>query len=293
MNANEILKDNASLIEQRLDLLTSNLDTPSEIAQSVRYSLLAGGKRIRPSLLLEFYSLLGGNKADALNFACAVEMIHTYSLIHDDLPCMDDDDLRRGRPSNHKKFGEATALLAGDALLTLAFEVASNYNENLDSSRVLKAINHLAKAAGITGMIGGQVIDLQSEGKEIDLKTLEILQSKKTVALLKVNAQIACALANATNTQTNALESYCDYIGKAFQVVDDILDVLGDEKLLGKPIGSDKNSNKNTYINFLGLEKSKELANDLTNKAKAEVAIFGERSETFSQIADILCNRNA
>lgn len=275
MNSN--MQKHSKLINEYLSNVLVDLDSPSELISSMNYSLLAGGKRIRPALLLEFYRILGKEPAEVLNFAAAIEMIHTYSLIHDDLPCMDNDDMRRGKPSNHIQFGEATALLAGDALLTQAFFEASK--SNLDSERVVKAINLLANAAGMCNMVGGQVLDLAAENKNITIDELIKLQNGKTVAMIKVPALIACVLAGATNEQTIAASHYCECIGRAFQIRDDILDVIGDEDVFGKPIGSDSENEKNTFVSKLGLEKSEQLVCELTNEAIDALSVFNDAKE--------------
>lgn len=291
MSADVMIKNHKEKIEQYIDSVFDGItDSPEILKDAMYYSISAGGKRIRPVLLLEFYKLLGGNEDDILNFAAAIEMIHTYSLIHDDLPCMDNDDMRRGKPSCHKAFGEDVALLAGDALLTLAFETASNISDKIDSKRAVLAINSLSKAAGMCKMVGGQVIDLQSEGKKISLETLEKLQSGKTVAMLKISAEIACILANADENDTAALVRYCENIGKAFQIRDDILDVIGDSETFGKPVGSDEDNHKNTYVSLIGLENSQKLCDELTKKAIDSVNRF-DNSDDLRELAQMLCNR--
>lgn len=281
--------------EKITDYIKSALDKEQNAPQILRdamfYSVGAGGKRIRPYLCLEFYRILGKNPDDIINFAAAVEMIHTYSLIHDDLPCMDNDDMRRGKPSCHKAFDEATALLAGDALLTFAFQTASEISPNISPERALAAVNALATAAGLCNMVGGQVIDLQSENKQIGLEELERLQYGKTVAMLKVNAQIACILGGADENQTYHAVEYCECVGKAFQIRDDILDVVGDEKTFGKPIGSDSENHKNTFVTLLGLEKSKQICGELTQKAVDALSIFNE-ADNLKNLAYILCDRD-
>lgn len=279
------------LIEAELEKRIRENSAPGVLKEAMLYSLSAGGKRIRPCLMLEFYRCLGGKAEDILNFACAVEMIHTYSLIHDDLPCMDDDDMRRGKPSNHKAFGEANALLAGDALLTFAFETASDISDKIKPERAVKAVKHLAECAGMSNMVGGQVLDLASENKRISLEELEKIQDGKTVALLKVNALIACTLAGADEPKTNALVEYCEAIGRAFQIRDDILDVIGDESDLGKPIGSDEQMNKNTYVSLIGLEKSQKLVEELTEKAVNSVKSAVSDSKDLCDLAIDLANR--
>lgn len=292
MAYNDIFKYK-DLIEKELIESVEKQDAPKVLKDAMVYSLLAGGKRIRPCLMLEFYRVLGKNPKDILNFCCAVEMIHTYSLIHDDLPCMDDDDFRRGKPSNHKVFGETNALLAGDALLTFAFETASCVNANIKPENAVKAVNLLAKAAGMCQMVGGQVLDLEAEGKNISVEDLEKIQSGKTVALLKVNAQIACVLADADEKTTTAFETYCENIGKAFQIRDDILDVIGNQDELGKPIGSDEELNKNTYVSLLGLEKSQELVDKLTFEAIECVSAISNETANLVDLAKYLANRNS
>lgn len=237
------------------------------VRDAMLYSLQNGGKRVRPMLTLAFCTVCGGNAQAALPFACAVEMIHTYSLIHDDLPCMDDDDLRRGKPSCHKQFGEANALLAGDGLLTLAFETVTKA-ENIAPADIVRAVRVLSRLAGYGGMIGGQVIDLLSEEKSVDYDTLHRIDNLKTGALIKAAALLGCIAAGITDeTILHAAETYAENIGFAFQIVDDILDVTADTETLGKPVGSDEKNEKSTFVKLLGLEKCRQLANDLTAQA--------------------------
>lgn len=237
------------------------------VRDAMLYSLQNGGKRVRPMLTLAFCNVCGGNAQAALPFACAVEMIHTYSLIHDDLPCMDDDDLRRGKPSCHKQFGEANALLAGDGLLTLAFETVTKA-ENIAPADIVRAVRVLSRLAGYGGMIGGQVIDLLSEEKSVDYDTLHRIDKLKTGALIKAAALLGCIAAGvADETILHAAETYAENIGFAFQIVDDILDVTADTETLGKPVGSDEKNEKSTFVKLLGLPKCRQLANDLTAQA--------------------------
>lgn len=278
-------------INEYLKSALKSENAPKQLVDAMQYSLNAGGKRIRPALFLEFYRLLGGNPETVMNFAAAIEMIHTYSLIHDDLPCMDNDDMRRGRPSNHKVYGEDIALLAGDALLTEAFYIASDIDDSIDSKCALKAINLLSNAAGMRNMVGGQVLDLASENKLISLEELAHLQDGKTVAMIKVSAEMACVLINAEESERNALLTYCECVGKAFQIRDDILDVIGDSETFGKPIGSDSENNKNTYISLIGLEASQQLVEDLTNKAIDALLIFDNADELIN-LAKSLSTRN-
>ena len=241
--------------------------------RAMAYSLENGGKRIRPMLTLEFCRLCGGDVEAALPLAVGVEMIHTYSLIHDDLPCMDDDDMRRGKPSSHKVFGEANALLAGDSLLTLAFETVLSANR-LSGEAKAKAGLELAKAAGCSGMIAGQVMDLENEGKSASLDEVRATDRRKTGELIRVSAVLGCIAAGADEEKIKSAEEYCNNIGLAFQIVDDILDVTGSFEELGKPIGSDDEQNKCTYVSLLGLEESKAIAERLTDEALEHLENF-------------------
>ncbi len=259
---------------------------------SMEYSLTAGGKRIRPRLVLEFCKLCGGNIDEAMPLACALEMIHTYSLIHDDLPCMDNDDFRRGKPSNHKVYGEDIALLAGDALQALAFQTATSNITPENAFRVAKAVNNLAYYCGACGMVGGQVIDLENEGKASGIEILKELQSKKTGAIIKSACEMGCIIAGATDKEIEKAREFGQSIGLAFQIQDDILDEIADESKLGKPVGSDKENNKSTYVSLLGLEKCKELVAELTQKAVDSLEYFSNDSTQLKQLALSLANRD-
>ncbi len=243
------------------------------IFEAMRYSLNAGGKRLRPVLLLEFARVFGVEARDAMPFALALEMIHTYSLIHDDLPCMDDDDLRRGRPTNHKVFGEATAVLAGDGLLNFAFEYVLSSKHTLSAETVLEALSYLAKASGSEGMIGGQIIDMEGEERALSEEEIKTLQSLKTGALIRAATYIGARLGNADAEMLKKAEEYADCIGLAFQIQDDILNVEGDPDVIGKDVGNDEKSGKSTFVKLLGLNKCKERVGQLTEKA---VEILGE-----------------
>ncbi len=266
---------------------SSGLD---EMLKAMAYSLRNGGKRIRPMLTLEFCRVCGGNPESAIPFALGVEMIHTYSLIHDDLPCMDDDDMRRGKPSSHKVFGEANALLAGDGLLTLAFETVLSA-EDVSFEAKAKAGLELSKAAGCSGMIAGQVMDLANEGRAVGIDDIRNTDRLKTGELIRVAALLGCIAADADEEKIKAAEKYCSNIGLAFQIVDDILDVTSDAETLGKPIGSDSENEKSTYVSLLGLEESACLADSLTAEAKAALDIFDGEGEFLSQLADKLLGR--
>ncbi len=285
------LKSFLPIIEEKLKLALNRGNIPyDQHYKAMEYSLLAGGKRLRPFILGEFYKAAGGCGNDYLNFAVALEMIHTYSLIHDDLPCMDNDDMRRGRPSCHKAFGETTALLAGDGLLTGAFLECSK-TENIPADRVQKATAILAFCAGNEGMIGGQVIDLAFQEISPDLELVTDMYKRKTGCLLVAAAKIGTVLAGGSDEMLKNAEEYAYNLGLAFQIQDDILDSLGDEKLLGKPVGSDEKNNKSTYLSIVGMEKAKEDVVKFTNKAKASLEIFGALADTLKQLADYLINR--
>lgn len=267
MNENRYLKYQ-KLINNALENSIAEKDCLyGRIFESMRYSLNAGGKRIRPMLVLEFARIFGVSEDDAMPFAVALEMIHTYSLIHDDLPCMDDDDLRRGRPTNHKKFGEAIAVLAGDALLNRAFEHIL-LNSKLSSDTTLEAMKTLACASGAEGMIGGQVIDMEGENRNLSISEIELLQNMKTGALIKTAAVMGCILGGASEENISYAMEYADKIGLAFQIRDDILNVEGDVNVIGKDVGNDAESGKSTFVKLLGIEKCKERVELLTKDAE-------------------------
>ncbi len=264
------------------------------VAEAMTYACTDGGKRIRPVLLLEFCRLCGGEPAKAMPFAAAIEMLHSYSLVHDDLPCMDNSLLRRGRPSTHAVYGETMALLAGDGLLNLAFETMLRpaNRADLPAERVLGAASALADAAGIEGMVGGQVIDLESEGKAIGLPVLEKLQEGKTAALLTAACVMGARLAGATPAQEEAARVFGYNIGLSFQIVDDILDVTASAQELGKPVGSDADNDKVTYVSLLGLDEARRLAAERTETALAALAVFGTAAEGLRRLAQALLMRN-
>ncbi len=293
MTLEERLRDCAELMQTELD---RRLPPPGELPQdtvieAMRYSLLAGGKRIRPFLTLEFCRLSGGGEEAALPFACAVEMVHTYSLIHDDLPCMDDDDLRRGRPTCHKVYGEAMALLAGDGLLNRAYETALAGAVDCDRPEYgVAAAAELAGAAGILGMIGGQVLDMEGETRSLSAEELSRMHSLKTGALIKAAARMGCLAAGAPEALLQAAEDYAANLGLAFQMVDDILDVTGDPAKLGKAVGADGVHHKSTYVSLFGLEEAGRLAEEATRRAvEAVEGIPG--SGLLRQLAESLLHR--
>ena len=246
----------------------------ADLQEAMEYSLLGGGKRIRPILTLETCRMCGGDARLALPFACAVEMIHTYSLIHDDLPAMDNDDLRRGRPTNHIVYGEATAILAGDGLLTAAFEQLTK--AELPPAQIVDAVACLSQAAGSAGMVGGQALDMAGEGRALIREELEQLQSLKTGALIAAAAELGCIAAGGSQAQREQVRRYAQALGRAFQVRDDMLDVIGDDQELGKPTGSDHNNEKTTFVTALGLEGCAELVEQLTQQGIQALAGFAE-----------------
>jgi geranylgeranyl diphosphate synthase, type II len=284
------------LVESALGRAVVRADGPaSRLFEAMRYSLLAGGKRLRPILALAACEAAGGELAAALGFACAIEMIHTYSLVHDDLPCMDDDDLRRGRPTNHKVFGEAIATLAGDGLLTDAFKVLARSAAlpalKLAPAVVIETIAELAEAAGSAGMVGGQVIDLLGEGRSLTLKELEVLHSKKTGALFIAAVCGGARLGGAKRAQLEALRTYAQALGLAFQVADDLLDIEASAEDIGKRTHKDAAHGKATYPSLLGVERSRELARQLARKARTALAGFDERAEPLREMASFAVER--
>lgn len=294
MNKQYDINEYAKLINEAIDLFVPDCDYNEPVVlDAMKYSLSIGGKRIRPALTFEFCRVCGGDIEKALPFAMAIEMIHTYSLIHDDLPCMDDDDMRRSMPSCHIKYGENYALLAGDALLTLAFELISDSEIAKQNPKIgLEAVKILANCAGVLGMIGGQVVDLASEGKNITLETLQTMDTLKTGMLIKAAAQLGVLAANGDNEKFEAATKYSQNIGHAFQIVDDILDVIGDQAILGKATGADELNDKSTYVSLLGLEKSQQYAKDLTQEAFDYLNIFGDEAEFLKKLAQDLLSRN-
>lgn len=288
-----LLAENAALVNKELERLTAKSDPDfAPVLDAVRYSLLAPrAKRIRPTLVLEFCRLLGGCDKAALPFAAAMEMVHTYSLIHDDLPCMDNDDLRRGRPTCHKAFNEATALLAGDALLTYAFSVLGQ-NEFVSDRAVREAVCCLAEAAGAFGMIGGQIIDLSGENKRLEEPLLCKLHENKTGALIKASAILGCLAAglDREDPRTKAAIEYAKGIGLAFQIVDDVLDVTADTDTAGKSVGSDVAQNKTTFISYYTPREALAYAQRVTDKAKQSLeGLVGNGA--LLELADYLVNR--
>lgn len=264
----QYLKNRAAEVEAALDRLTpSAAECFPPICEAMRYSLFAGGKRIRPILTLATVETFGGGRDTALPIACAVEMIHTYSLIHDDLPAMDNDDFRRGKPTNHKIYGDAIAILAGDALLTLAFQVLSQVEMPGREKELLSIIRELARASGVHGMIGGQVADIRAEGKPADEALLLCIHQRKTGDLLAASVRMGAIYAGASDAELDLLTAYAEKLGLAFQIQDDILDVVGDKAKLGKAVGADANLRKLTFPGVYGLDRSRKILNELTEQA--------------------------
>ncbi len=285
-----ILNNDISIVEDRLiKLLPECANGQDEVVKAMKYSLSNGGKRLRPVLCLEFARACGADRFDALDFACAVEYIHTYSLIHDDLPCMDDDDMRRGKPSCHKEFGEATALLAGDALLTHAFQILAG--AELDDKKIALACGLLAQNAGVQGMVGGQVIDLKYESETPDLHQLLSVHRLKTGALISAACLLGCIAAGADDEKIAAASAFAYDLGVAFQIKDDILDVVGSTEALGKPVGSDAENNKTTYVTVRGMENAQKDVEMLTSAAVSRLSAF-ENTDFLKTLALYLVNRN-
>ncbi len=287
-------KQRAKLVEKNLSKYISKIkNAPRILTDAMDYSLQAGGKRVRPILLMATAEAFGKKAQDVLPAACAVEMLHTYSLIHDDLPCMDDDDMRRGKPSNHKVYGEATALLAGDALQSLAFEtmLSDEAVKAVGADKAARAAGALARAIGAYGMVGGQIIDLAYENKSADEEIIREMHRKKTGALIRAACEIGCIIGGADESQIKAAQDYAESIGLAFQIVDDILDVTSDEKTLGKPIGSDADNSKSTFVTLYGVKKCVELVNELTDRAVNSLNVFSGDTSSLKELAYSLAKR--
>ena len=300
MNSNDFqlkpyLQERIQLAETALDRYLPKNDTlPTSLHTSMRYSVFAGGKRIRPILMMAACESVGGQPQQVLPAACAIEMIHSYSLIHDDLPAMDDDDFRRGQPTNHKVYGEATAILAGDGLLTEAFILLSSPDVWQDvSAEDRQEVTHLlARSAGSRGMVGGQVVDMESEGSPIDLPTLEYIHTHKTGALILASIEIGAIIGGADEKQRRALCRYGEAAGLAFQVADDILDIVADQQDLGKDVGSDRGRDKATYAALLGLDGARQRARELRELAFTSLELFDTSAQPLREIASYTVDRS-
>jgi geranylgeranyl diphosphate synthase type II len=295
MDIKKYFQEKTSLINEQLDCLLPKPDLkPQILHQAMRYSVFAGGKRLRPVLFLATLEALDYRETDLLPFACALELIHTYSLIHDDLPAMDNDDFRRGLLTCHKKFGEAQAILAGDALLTYSFNLMLAVREKRAApERLLQAIDEVASRAGLKGMIIGQVTDIESENKDISLEELKFIHRNKTGALICAAVRSAAILSGADEKTLEKLTGYAENLGIAFQITDDILDVIGDEKKLGKPVGSDAKKRKATYPSLLGLEKSRALAEEAVNRALWFLEDMTSSADPLREIGKTVLHREA
>lgn len=292
MNLKELWNERRQLVENHL---TEELNVESALdktlCESMRYSLMAGGKRLRPILLMAAADAVGAKGTDYLESACAIEMIHTYSLIHDDLPAMDDDDYRRGKLTNHKVYGAGMATLAGDALLTLAFEVMLRQPDTTPEN-ILRVVREMSTAAGPDGMVGGQALDLESEDKQISMETLRRMHMGKTGALFRAAIRSGAILGGASAIELSSLTEYADNFGLAFQITDDVLDVTGDEAVIGKPVGSDEKNHKSTYVTLTSLEEAKKLAGETVEDAVKALEPFGPEADFLRELVRYLVDRN-
>ncbi|HDR7717374.1 (2E,6E)-farnesyl diphosphate synthase [Bacillus albus] len=287
------LKESKTFVEEKLVSYANELQCPNVLREAMAYSLEAGGKRLRPLLLFATLQAFGKERNLGVGAACALEMIHTYSLVHDDLPCMDDDDLRRGKPTNHKVFGEAMAVLAGDGLLTYAFQVIMAYEQKeISAEKKVRLVLELAKAAGPEGMVGGQVADMEAEGKQLTIDELEYIHKHKTGKLLEFAVLAGSILSDATKEQEEKLLAFAKYIGLAFQIRDDILDVEGTEEEIGKPIGSDVSNEKSTYTTLFTVDRAKDILEETIAKAKDAIGSLQLQDEYLLSICDLIAKRN-
>lgn len=288
------LDEHKKLIESSIDSYLAELTYPEVIAEGMKYAILNGGKRLRPILLFMTLDILGKDKTKGIASGVGIEMIHSYSLVHDDLPALDNDDFRRGKLTTHKKFGEAEGILIGDALLTHAFYILTARNSHLAPEQIVEIVKLTSSYAGINGMIGGQMMDIASEGKRIDMETLKYIHSNKTGKLIKLPVEIGCIIGEATPEEKETLIRFSELIGLAFQIKDDILDIEGDFLTLGKPVGSDQELEKSTYPALIGLNESKELLKNTIEEAKSIlIERFGEeKSAILLKLADYIGNRN-
>ena len=290
-NLDKYLRDRKQEVESALDASIA-ITYPEKIYESMRYSLMAGGKRLRPILTLAACELLGGDRTTAMPTACAMEMVHTMSLIHDDLPAMDNDDFRRGKLTNHKVYGDDIAILAGDALLAYAFEYIAAQTKAVPAERILKVVAHLGHAVAATGLVGGQVVDLECEGKpDVTSETLTFIHIHKTAALLESCVICGALLAGANDTDIKRLSTYANNIGLAFQIIDDILDITATSEELGKTAGKDLAAQKVTYPSLWGIEASQQKAQDLVTEAKEQLTSYGDAALPLMAIADYITSR--
>ncbi|WP_429724025.1 polyprenyl synthetase family protein [Bacillus pumilus] len=292
-NLNEFLTTRKQAIEDYLFTYVQELTIPEDLKSSMLYSLKAGGKRLRPVLVLALLNAYGKNEEDGIPVGCAVEMIHTYSLIHDDLPCMDDDDLRRGKPTNHKVYGEATAVLAGDALLTESFRlITSQLSSSVSADKKIRIVDELVKSAGALGMVGGQFDDMQAEQKQVSLAELESIHARKTGKLLTFSVAAGAMLAGASDDDIEKLREFSYHIGIAFQIRDDILDLEGSEEKIGKRVGSDTANEKSTYPSLLTLSGAKEKLDEHITRAKEIVSNLQLEQQLLHGLCDLIASRD-
>ena len=296
MDIRRYLQEKKEIVDAALErYLPKKEEFTSNLHKAIQHSLFAGGKRIRPILSIASFEAVGGKGEGILPFACALEMIHTYSLIHDDLPALDNDDYRRGKPTCHKVFGEAIAILAGDGLLTEAFRLMTTQppgeSGSSDGGVILDLVNEVARAAGVLGMVGGQVVDVESEGKGVDLPTVQYIHARKTGAMISVSVRVGAKLGGAKGEILNALTRYGESVGLAFQVADDILNVEGKAALMGKKTGSDLSRGKATYPSVLGLEESKKKGGELVKMAVDALKPFGPEADPLREIAHFVATR--
>lgn len=292
MELKKIWQERSALVEAQL-VKELNEENPLDktLCESMKYSLMAGGKRLRPVMLMAAADAVGAKGEKFLTTACALEMIHTYSLIHDDLPAMDDDDYRRGKLTNHKVYGAGMATLAGDALLTLAFEVMMR-QQGVSAETLIQVMREISIAAGPDGMGGGQALDLESEDKQISMETMKKIHLGKTGALFRASIRSGAILGGASEEALEALTVYADNFGLAFQITDDILDVVGDEAVIGKPVGSDEKNHKSTYVTLTSLEEAQRLAQEAVDTAIAALQVFGEEADFLRELVAFLVKRD-
>lgn len=294
MEIKKYMADGRAMTDERLrQLLPAETEYPAVIHEAMAYSVFAGGKRFRPILCLAACEAVCGDRQPALDAACALECIHTYSLIHDDLPGMDNDDYRRGKLTNHRVFGEGMAILAGDALLTYAFELLAGLTEQHDAQQVVQIMQEVSRASGTAGMIGGQVVDIISEQVAPSKELLHYIHNHKTGALIVASVRVGAILGGANAQQLAALTTYAHQLGLAFQITDDILDVVGDETKIGKPVGSDEKNQKATFPSLFGLAQSRQMAQEAVTTAIAALASFGSRGDLLAELARYLLSRES
>jgi geranylgeranyl diphosphate synthase type II len=294
MDIKAYLKKKREIVDRSLEALVPPASTfPPTVFDAMRYSLFAGGKRVRPILAIAAAEALGAKTAGLLPIAGSLELIHTYSLIHDDLPAMDNDDLRRGRPTCHKVYGDAIAILAGDGLLNLAFEVLSDPRrlKAVPANRMLSITAEVARASGVFGMVGGQVVDMESEGKDVDFPTLEYIHTHKTGAMLRASVRIGALYGRANEQRLRALTRYGEYVGLAFQIADDILDLTGTQEEIGKDVGSDLKKGKKTFPSFYGLAESRKRAQEVSDRAIAALKNFDAKADPLRELARYIITR--